>query len=396
MRPAHLLGTLLWILFLTISLAAQGRPTTGGTPTSRPTTGNAGSMPTTNLPPSINNPNTSLPMTLFISGKVRVDDGSELTDPASIESLCNGNRHFEGYTDRKGNFSFQFGQQRNMGTSDIATTSENPTMTGRPRTAMQLRRDLQECELLAVLPGFTSQTVELAGVDPTQSTDVGTIVLHRLAHVEGLTLSATTAMAPRNAKKAYEKGRDLEQKKKWEAAEKKFEEAGQLYPRFAAAWLELARVQLQSKDVPGARESLQKSVAADPQFVSPHQLLAALEFQQRQWQQAADESGAVLRLNPISFPQDWFYNSAANYYLGHYDVAEKSARRGIQGDVDHHIPKLEYLLGVILAQKRDYQGAAEHMRNYVRLAPQAADVAQVNQQIANLDKLLSTQAASQK
>ncbi len=125
-------------------------------------------------------------------------------------------------------------------------------------------------------------------------------------------------------------------------------------------------------------------------------MLAALEFQQRQWQQAADESGAVLRLNPISFPQDWFYNSAANYYLGHYDVAEKSARRGIQGDVDHHIPKLEYLLGVILAQKRDYQGAAEHMRNYVRLAPQAADVAQVNQQIANLDKLSSTQAASQK
>lgn len=395
MRAAHLLGTFFGILFLSITLAAQGRPTRG-TSTGRPSVGNTGSMPTTNLPPVMRNPSASMPAVLFVSGKVRVDDGSELTDPATIESLCNGNRHFEAYTDRKGNFSFQFGQQRNMDTSDVATTSENPGIPGRQQTALQLRRDLQECELVAVLPGFTSQMVELASVDPTQSTDIGTIVLHRLAHVEGLTLSATTAMAPHKAKKAYDKGRDLEQKKKWAEAEKKFQEAAQLYPRFAAAWLELGRVQLQSKDLTGARESLQKSVAADPQFVSPHEILAALNFQQRQWQQAADESGAVLRLNPLSFPQDWFYNSAANYYLGHYDVAEKSARRGLQSDVDHHIPRLEYLLGVILAQKHDYQGAAEHMRNYVRLAPKAADVAQVNQQIAELDKLSSSHAAAQK
>lgn len=353
-------------------------------------------MPTTNVPPVTNNPNISMPAILFISGKVRVDDGSELTDPATIESVCNGDRHFEAYTDRKGNFSFQFGQQRNMDTSDVATTSDNPMTAGRPRTALQLRRDMQNCELMVVLPGFTSQAVELTSLDVTQSNDIGTIVLHRLAHVEGLTLSATTAMAPRKAKKAYEKGRDLEQKKKWPEAEKKFEEAAQLDPKFAAAWLELGRVQLQTKDVTAARESLQKSVAADPRFVSPHEVLAALGLQQHQWQQAADESGAVLRLNPLSFPQDWFYNSAANYYLGHYDVAEKSARRGIQSDVDHHIPRLEYLLGVILAQKHDYQGAGEHMRNYVRLAPKAADVAQVNQQIAKLAKLSSTQAAAQK
>ena len=395
MRPAHVIGTFLITLAVSVSLAAQGRPT-GGTPTSRPSVGNTGSMPTNNPPPVMNNPDFSMPATLFISGKVRVDDGTELTDPATIESVCNGDRHFEAYTDRKGNFNFQFGEQRNMDSSDVATTTENSTMPGQPPTAMQLRRDLQACELMAVLPGFTSQTVELAGIDPTQTTSVGTITLHRLAHVEGLTLSATTAMAPRKARKAYDKGRDLEQKKKWTAAEKKFEEAAQLYPKFAAAWLELGRVQLQTKDVAGARESLQKSVAADPQFVSPHEVLAVLNFQQHQWQPAADESAAVLRLNPLSFAQDWFYNSAANYYLGHYDVAEKSARKGIQTDVDHRIPRLEYLLGVILAQKHDFQGAAEHMRNYVRLAPKAADVAQVNQQIAKLDKLSSTQAASQK
>jgi len=333
-------------------------------------------------------------MPLFLSGKVRVDDGSELTDAATIESLCNGDRHFEGYTDHKGNFSFEFGKQRGMGNDDVTTTASN--MPGQPRTALQQRRELQQCELLAVLPGFTSQVVELASVDLTESMDVGTIVLHRLQHVQGFTISATTAMAPSKARKAFEKGRDQEQKQKWQAAEKKFQEAVQIYPKFAAAWLELARAQLQQKDMAGARQSLQQSVAADPQFVSPHGLLAVMDFQEQHWQDVINETNAVLRLNPLSFAQDWYYNSAANFYLGHYADAEKAARQGIQTDVEHRIPKMEYLLGVILAQKHDYQGAAEHMRNYVRLAPKSSDVAQVNAQIAQMDRLSSTQSATQK
>jgi hypothetical protein len=36
------------------------------------------------------------------------------------------------------------------------------------------------------------------------------------------------------------------------------------------------------------------------------------------------------------------------------------------------------------------------MRNYVRLAPKAPDVAQVNEQIAKIEKLSSTQSATQK
>lgn len=397
MRPAHFLGSLLWVLLLSASLAAQGRPSGGGTGSgSRTSTGSPGSIPNSNIPPIMNNPTLSnTPMPLFLSGKVRVDDGSELTDAATIESMCNGDRHFEAYTDRKGNFSFEFGKERNMGNDDVATTS-GTDMPGQPRTALQQRRELQQCELVAVLPGFTSQSVELSAVDVTESMNVGTIVLHRLAHVEGFTISATTAMAPPKAKKAFEKGRDEEQKKKWDAAEKKFQEAVQLYPKFAAAWLELGRAQLQRKDEAAARQSWQQAVAADPQFVTPHQLLASLAFQQQQWQEVLDHTGSVLRLNPLSFAGQWYYSSVANYYLGHYEEAEKSARQGIQADVEHRIPKLEYLLGIILARKHDFQGATEHMRNYVRLAPKAPDVAQVNEQIAKIEKLSSAQSATQK
>jgi tetratricopeptide (TPR) repeat protein len=395
MRPSHFLGVFLGILILSVCLLAQGRPT-GSTGGSRPSTGNPGSIPGNNIPPTLSNPGLSnIPTTLFLNGKVRVDDGSELTDAATIESLCNGERHFEAYTDRKGNFSFEFGKDRNMANDDVATTT-SPSLPGQPRTSSQQRRELQQCELIAVLPGFTSQTVELSAVDMTESMNVGTIVLHRLAHVEGFTISATTAMAPPKAKKAFEKGRNEEQKKRWEAAEKKFQEAVQMYPKFAAAWLELGRMQMEMKDAAAARQSWQQAAVADPQFVSPHQFLAALAFQQQQWQEVLDQTAAVLRLNPLSFAGDWYYNAAANYYLGHYDDAEKGARQGIQTDVEHRIPKLEYLLGIVLARKHDYQGATAHMRNYVRLAPKAADVAMVNEQIAKIEKLSSTQSATQK
>ena len=397
MRPAHFLGSFLLVLVLSIGVAAQGRPSGGGGNNGgggRTTGGNTpGNLPNTNIPPNINNPTlNTAPTVLFLSGKVALDDGGELTDAATIESVCNGDRHFEAYTDRKGNFSFEFGKQRNLGMDDIST---NGSLAGEPRTALQQRRELQSCELVAVLPGFTSQTVELSALDHSESNNVGTIVLHRLAHVEGFTISATTAMAPSKAKKDYEKGRSEEQKKKWDAAEKKFEQAVQAYPRYAVAWLELGRVQLELKNNAAARQSLQQAVAADSQFVSPHQLLALIALQEQHWQEVVDETSTVLRLNPLSFPQDWYYNSAANYYLGKMDVAEKSARQGIQTDVEHHVPKLEYLLGAILARKHDYQGATEHMRNYVRLAPKATDVAQVNDQIAKIEKL-SSQAATQK
>ncbi|HLK32952.1 MAG TPA: tetratricopeptide repeat protein [Terriglobales bacterium] len=397
MRPANYLGSILLILFLSASLAAQGRPSGGGTGGTggRPASGNTPSgMPTTNIPPNINNPSTNLPPMLFMSGKVAVDDGSELTDSAMIESVCNGDRHFEAYTDRKGNFSFQFGQQRDIGAGDVATTDAN--VPGRSMTPQQQQRQLQQCELVAVLPGFTSQTVELSGTEVSESMNVGTIVLHRMAHVEGFTLSATTAMAPGKAKKAYEKGRNEEKKKKWEAAEKKFQEAVQIYPRFAVAWVELGRTQLEMKQEAAAKESLQKAVTADSQFVSPHQLLAVIALHEQRWQDVVGETNAVLRLNPLSFAQDWYYNAAANYYLGHYDVAEKSVRQAIQVDVEHRVPRAEYLLGIILTQKHDYQGAAEHLRNYVRLSPNATDVAQVNEQIAKIAKLSSSQSAVQK
>ena len=74
-------------------------------------------------------------------------------------------------------------------------------------------RDLMGCELRATLAGFRSDIVSLNGRRAMDNPDVGVIILHRMANVEGFTYSGTSAFAPKDAKKAYDKGREAVKKR---------------------------------------------------------------------------------------------------------------------------------------------------------------------------------------
>ena len=82
----------------------------------------------------------------------------------------------------------------------------------------------------------------------------------------------------------------------------------------------------------------------------------------------------------------YFFSAVANYNLQKSDVAENQAREAAKLDKEHRIPKINQLLGIILAQKQDYTGAAENMRIYLKFSPNAPDVDAVKQQLADLEK----------
>ena len=86
------------------------------------------------------------------------------------------------------------------------------------------------------------------------------------------------------------------------------------------------------------------------------------------------------------------FGSAASYNLHKYDEALASAREAQKLDTAHKFPKVEQLLGLILYQKKDYAGAAEQMRKYLLLAPDAPDAGQVKQQVAELERFLGKEA----
>jgi tetratricopeptide (TPR) repeat protein len=101
----------------------------------------------------------------------------------------------------------------------------------------------------------------------------------------------------------------------------------------------------------------------------------------------ADTSDQLIKLNALDFPEFWFYNSVAKFHLQNYDAAENSARQGIKIDTEHRIPKLEYVLGIIKAQKHDYQEAGEHLRKYLSLSPDAADAADTQKKLGEIERL---------
>jgi tetratricopeptide (TPR) repeat protein len=322
-----------------------------------------------------------------------LDDGTQLSEPVAIETFCQGQRHTVAFTDSHGNFSFQFGDPTLPQSADF-TDAANAMMTATQN--QQEEASWKECQLDAVLPGYTSEVVELAErVDSSGEGDIGRVMLHRMAHVEGSSISVTSALAPDGAKKALEKAREEERKAQWDKAEQSLQKAVKIYPKYASAWFELGRVQLAKKDLAGAKQSFQQAVNADPKFVNPYDGLAQLAFQARQWPEVVDTTNKLLALNPVNFPSAYFLSGVANYYLHNFDAAEKTVRQGVRIDDAHAVPKLQYLLGMILLQKRDFAGAEDSLKQYLRLTKQPAEIAEAQKELGEIEKLSATTTQSE-
>jgi tetratricopeptide (TPR) repeat protein len=367
------------LLLSSIPVFSQGRP--GATGGSRGTQGGTTTQQTAPSPTRTSPDST----TAFISGKVALDDGSELSDSAAIQVTCGTQRHIEAYTDRHGNFSFQFAATTNEGTQvgDASATMMTPT------TSNQELHNWRDCEIQALLPGYTSQGIDLSSrINTLESVDLGRILLHRMAQVEGTSISVTSAQAPSAAKKALEKAREDEKKGKWSQAQESLEKAVHIYPKYAVAWNELGRIQLeQQHDAASAKHSFEQAVAADSKYVNPYNGLATLAFEASDWPQVADITNKLLALNPVNFPSAYYYNGVAQYYLGDFDDAEKVIRQGIRVDEAHDVPKLQYLLGVILIKKHEYQQASEQLEQFMSRTKQPAEIEQAKKQLAEIERL---------
>jgi tetratricopeptide (TPR) repeat protein len=326
---------------------------------------------------------------LFLSGKVVLSDGTSLTEAVTIQSVCQGQNRNETRTDAHGNFSFQFGNRISSAVAGIGADASNGmrTISGSRAT------NANGCELQASLAGFSSESILLDGrVNGSENVDLGRIVLHRVASVDGLTISATTAAAPATARKAFSKGQREQKKGHWEEAQKLFEKAVGLYPKFAAAWFELGSVQRQENNFAAARQSFQRSIMADEKYINPYRGLMQLALHNLSWNEAVDASDKLLALNPVNFPDAWLGNGIGHYYLDNFAAAEKSARRGIAIDSLHHFPMLEYLLGMALMKTNAYPEATRHLEAYRRLTTSPTDIAEAQKQLAEVARLSAAQS----
>lgn len=342
-------------------------------------------------------------LVLFLRGTIATNDGTRLPNDTLVERICNNTVLQQVYATPGGDFSMQMGSRYGAFLDASGSPASQESVANKASTEGIPRHDLMNCELRASAGGFRSNSINLADLTPSgRDIDVGAIVVERATKIKGMTLSATPYKAPSNARKAYEKGLETERKGKLAEARKYFEQALEIYPRYASAWFQLGTVfeKLNQKD--SARAAYMRATTIDTRFLPPYLSLAEMAYEAGNWTEVlqftghiidsdllneGDVAGYVLDLDESQPAEAYFYNAVANYKLNNVEEAEKSALKAEHLDLRPDFPQLHLLLADIFAGKKNYAVAISELRAYLELAPHAEDGGQVREQLAQLEKL---------
>jgi tetratricopeptide (TPR) repeat protein len=326
---------------------------------------------------------------VYLSGQVLLEDGTPPSPRAAIERVCNGAARPEGFTDSRGLFSIQLGRNQNVNADATVASEQQGSVfdrgSGHRTESVRLTdRELANCDLRASLSGYIPDMVPLAGRRLLDNPDVGLLVLRRPVKIEGTTVSATNASAPRAARRALDKAQRRLKDGQPASALSELEKAVQVYPKYASAWTFLGRVRFLLGDPAGARAAYARAMEADPKYVPPLLDLSSMAFGQSRWSELAELTQQTLKLAPVGFPRIYFYRAAATLKLYDLEGCERSARETIRLDTQQSFPKAHHILGVLLAVKGDYGESAEHLKTYLHLSPDAGDAEVVKRQLARV------------
>jgi hypothetical protein len=340
---------------------------------------------------------------MFVLGQVKTNDGSAIPNDAMVERVCNEQVRQQVYAASQGSFSMQLGS-RNDAVIDASADSMTQDMTAShdPNGGIP-RHELQYCELRVTAAGFRPAVMRLLDLTVLAGTvNVGVMVVERTTKVGGNTVSVTPYRAPKEARKAYERGMAAANSGKLAQAQKDYAKAVELYPKYISAWYQLGVVLQQEKDKDGARAAYKRACAIDSKFLPPYLSLAMMAYSEKNWNEVLELTGHILDLDPLGHTQvtgyvvdldllnpagAYFYNAVANYELGRMDEAEKSAVKAEHVDLLTRNPQLHLLLAEIYARKKNFAAAIEELETYLALVPRGKDVEQVREQLAKLEKL---------
>src|SRR5260221_12767744 len=252
---------------------AQKPPAPAPAPPSSTTPG----RPATPSPSSSQPGQPEVDLVMFLQGRVATGDGTPVPNDVLVERICNARVRQQVHATSRGDFSMQMGS---MADSFLDASGDWASRDGVANKASRTgisRRELANCELRASASGFHSSVISLVDLDTFGSSiDVGAIVVQRATKIEGMTLSATPYKAPRDARRAYEKGLEAEKNGKLADAHKYFETAVKIYPGFALAWFQLGTVLRTEDRKDAARNAYAQATTIDTKFLPPYLSLASL------------------------------------------------------------------------------------------------------------------------
>ena len=169
-----------------------------------------------------------------------------------------------------------------------------------------------------VVPGEGTH-MEWVNVKPKQ-TDAGT-------SPDGpVSMSVAEMNIPENARKEMEKGMEYFDKNQYKDADKHFQKAVELYPKYARAWNNIGVIKAKAGDRAGAMDAWKKAIDADDKFAGAYFNLARVSIANKQpaEAQALIEKGLIG--NPGD-PEGLFLLTSAQAMQGNWDDALATAKK---------------------------------------------------------------------
>ena len=335
---------------------------------------------------------------IFLSGNVILASGEAPIEPIMINRVCGMQKTPEGYTDSKGRFSFQVGQNQQFAVMDASISQgANPGFgaggggfSSLAGVGGNMGIDLSGCQLEADAPGYRADPIFLTRRRPMDRAEVGTIILTPLGGMQGAVVSATSLAVPKKAKASFQKG--IKELGKGPSANlgkaiAELEKAVAEYPEYAMAWTTLGQVKAQGGDSDGAIVALEKAVDADPRYIRPYEPLVRLYIGKGDWEHAAELSQFVLSVNPADTKMRW-YQAVSNFETGRDDDAI-SLLGEIQSDAEaaKQFPQTHHIMGLIYSRRGQFGEAAAAYNRYLELVPTAQAAETIQKQLNEWQQL---------
>jgi tetratricopeptide (TPR) repeat protein len=182
-------------------------------------------------------------------------------------------------------------------------------------------------------------------------------------------ISAAELNVPDKARKEFDKGTEAMAKSHWDEAEKHFEKATEIYPRYASAFNNLGVVAINRNNAPAARSYFQQAINFDDHLASAYLNISKLDYNEHRLKEAQTPLAKALALDPMNV-EAMLLMAASQLSTGGFDEAIAYAHK------IHTLPHEKFAISHIIAaraceQSKKIPQAIGEYRLYLQEAPQS-------------------------
>jgi len=189
------------------------------------------------------------------------------------------------------------------------------------------------------------------------------------------TTSVTEAVQeiPKPARKAYEQGLKLQKENRADQALAAFNQALEIYPNYFQALTERGNMRMQANNLAEAEADFERALRSNADYPPALRGLGYCQIQRKQFEAALSNLERTHALEP-KIPLTLLLLGYANLSLDRYEPAKERLQQALKLGPES-AARAHVYLSEILAHEQKFKEAADEIRAYLKVKPDAADAA---------------------